>query len=267
MARKKATEMESPEPMPVNEATDADDDVIVLRKSWVYAGGFGLLGLVAGAIIASLFMYLAVVQPLQTSLNDTRNLVGQIGAGGGGAIQPTDPPVRIDNVALGTLPPDGKSSAKIKVVEFSDFQCPFCKRFVDDTYAALKEKYGDQVVFYYRHFPLTSIHPEAQNGALAAECANAQGKFWAMHDQLFATQDAISLDNSRSLAEKLGLDMDKYDKCIQNQDGAVNIQKDVTDATQYGVSGTPTFFINGVRLVGAQPLANFVAIIDQELQK
>jgi protein-disulfide isomerase len=261
MARKKVADEAMIEPAPMPESMSDDEDVIVLKKSWVYAGGFGLLGLVVGGILASALMFWLVVTPLQTSLRNSP------GTGGAAVVQPTALPVRVDNVGLGTLPPDGNSKAPIKIVEFSDFQCPFCKRFVDDTYKAIKEKYGEQVVFYYRHYPLTSIHPEAQNGALAAECAGKQGKFWEMHDELFITQDLISLGNSRSLAEQLNLDLDAYDACIQNQDGAANIQKDMTDAASYGVSGTPTFFINGVRLVGAQPLANFVAIIDQELKQ
>jgi len=168
---------------------------------------------------------------------------------------------------LGKLPPLGSPDAPVKIVEFSDFQCPFCKNWNDATLQPLRDKYGDKIVLYYRHYPLTTIHPEAMNGAVAAECANAQGKFWAMHDELFSTQSLISVDNSKSLAESLGLDAQKFDDCMASNPGGANIQADIADADAYGVTGTPTFFINGVRLVGALPLAQFTAVIDQELNK
>jgi len=153
------------------------------------------------------------------------------------------------------------------VIEFSDFQCPFCKRFHDDTYDALRQKYGDKIHFVYRDFPLTSIHPEAMKAAEAADCANEQGKFWEMHDLIFSTQASIGVANSKQLAQQLGLDTDKFNQCLDSDKYAQEIQADLSDGNTYGVSGTPTFFINGVRVVGAQPLAAFTTIIDQELNK
>jgi protein-disulfide isomerase len=105
------------------------------------------------------------------------------------------------------------------------------------------------------------------DAAVAAECANVQGKFWEMHDALYDNQDTLSVSNSRKLAETLGLDTAKFNDCMANNPVQGNINDDVLDGVSYGVSGTPTFFINGVRLLGALPLERFTAVIDQQLSK
>jgi protein-disulfide isomerase len=174
---------------------------------------------------------------------------------------------RIDNVNVGRLPPQGSPDAKVKIVEFGDFQCPYCKEWNDTTGPALKQKYGDKIVLYFREYPLTSIHPQAMDGAVTAECANEQGKFWEMHDAMYKTQDAMGVKNSRSLAETLGLDTKKFNDCLANNPHQADINGDILDGVSYGVAGTPTFFINGVRLLGALPIDRFSAVIDQELSK
>ncbi|HTY07697.1 MAG TPA: thioredoxin domain-containing protein [Candidatus Edwardsbacteria bacterium] len=231
------------------------EDVIVLKKSLVVNIGVAVLFFVLGAV-TSYFLFLPkagqVAQPAAQQ-------------DGAAQAQPTDPPAKIANVGVGKLPPLGSPDAPIKIVEFSDFQCPYCKAWNDDTITPLKQKYGDKIVLYYRHYPLTQIHPEAMNGAVAAECANEQGKFWDMHDALFRTQSVISVDNSKSLAGTLGLDAQKFNDCMTKNPYQADIAADISDGDSYGVSGTPTFFVNGVRLVGAMPLASFTAVIDQEL--
>lgn len=153
------------------------------------------------------------------------------------------------------------------IVEFSDFQCPYCKRFRDQTFDALIEQYGDQIRIVYRDFPLDSIHPEARKAAEAAECADDQGKFWEYHDLVYANQQVtgLGLEALGGFAEELELDMDEFNECLESGKYADEVSADLADGTRYSVTGTPTFFINGVRLVGAQPLAAFTAIIDQEL--
>ena len=255
-----APEPEPYEPEPLQAETPAAapaDDVIVLKKSLVINIGIAVVFFVFGALVS----YFVLVLPYKTA---QAALAQQPAAA---PIQPTDPPARLDNVALGGLPPLGSPDAKVKIVEFSDFQCPFCKEWNDTTFDPLRKQYGDKIVIYYRHYPLTAIHPEAMNGAVAAECANAQGKFWDMHDALFRTQSAISVSNSESLAGSLGLDTAKFNDCMTKDPYQANIDADVKDGDTYGVTGTPTFFINGVRLVGAQPLAAFTTVIDQELAK
>jgi protein-disulfide isomerase len=134
----------------------------------------------------------------------------------------------------------------------------------------LLEQYEGQLRFVYRDFPLSSIHPEALKAAEAARCAHEQGQFWAMHDQLFAGQSEWSraLDAPeifKGYAVALGLDADEFAVCLDNGRYTEIISQDFRAGAQYGIQGTPTFFINGRKLVGAQPLSAFKAIIDEEL--
>ncbi len=160
----------------------------------------------------------------------------------------------------------GPAGAPVTIIEFSDFQCPYCKRFRDQTLDALMKEYEGKVRLVYRDFPLTTIHPEAMDAALAADCANAQGKFWKMHDLLFDNQDQFGLKPFKQLAGQLQLDQGRFDQCFDSQQYLDEIQHDIDDGTAYGVSGTPTFFINGRSLVGAQPLSAFENLINEALQ-
>ncbi len=187
-----------------------------------------------------------------------------------------DTPPQVVNVEKGHLPPMGNANAKVTIVEFSDFQCPFCESFFTDTLSQLKEKYVDtgKVQFYYRHFPLTSIHPNAQTAALASECANGQNKFWEYHDVLFKNLDTWSpqtlSDATNSFVEyagQLGMSTDEFKSCLESERHKKGIEDDMAAGDKAQVGGTPAFFINGKRLVGAQPFSEFEAIIEQELKK
>lgn len=181
---------------------------------------------------------------------------------GAAQAQPTPLPARLEDVSADDDPALGPEDAPVLIVEFSDFRCPYCKRFRDDTLDALLEKYGDQIRFVYRDFPVVGGEAEAQ----AAECADEQGQFWPYHDALYENFRAQSTTNDYvTLAEGLGLDSDAFRTCMDSGAMRQEIVGDVSDAQAYGVSGTPTFFINGVRLIGAQAQAAFEAVIDQEL--
>jgi protein-disulfide isomerase len=172
------------------------------------------------------------------------------------------------DASAGNSPVLGQSSAPVTIIEFSDYQCPYCGRFETDTYPQLKTDYIDtgKVKLVFRNFPL-SFHENAQNAAEAAECANEQGKFWAYNENLFAKNTALTVTNLKQYAKDLGLDTTKFDQCLDSGKMKSVVQKDVTDATSYGVSGTPTFYINGVELVGAQPISAFKQVIDAALAK
>ncbi len=183
------------------------------------------------------------------------------------------PPEKVD-VKEGKLPILGKNNAKVTMIEFSDFECPFCKRYFDETLSQIIKDYVDtgKVKMYYRHFPL-DFHPAAMPSALASECANEQGKFWEYHDKVFTEQDKIAgkttdLINAqlKSFAQELGLNTSRFGSCLDNAKYQANVDADLNDGRTAGVSGTPTFFINGNRIVGAQPYSAFKAIIDQELK-
>ncbi len=179
------------------------------------------------------------------------------------APQPTQPPSRLDNVSVDDDPALGPGNAPVVIVEFSDFRCPYCKRFRDETLPALLEQYGDQIRFVYRDFPVVGGEADAE----AAECADEQGKFWPYHDALFENFRAQStVDDYVALAENLGLDTGAFRQCLDSGAMRQEIIGDVTDAQDYGITGTPTFFINGVRVIGAQPLSVFQSVIDQELE-
>ncbi|MBI3259229.1 MAG: DsbA family protein [Ignavibacteriae bacterium] len=169
----------------------------------------------------------------------------------------------------------GNANAQVTVIEFSDFQCPFCKRFYDDTEGQLKANYIDtgKVKFVYRDFPL-SFHQNAEIAAEAADCALEQGKFWEYHDILFTkgSGDGTGLDSQslKQYAADLKLDTTKFNQCLDSGKYKNEVQKDTTDGSNAGVSGTPTFFIGSPQkgytmLVGAQPYATFQQAIDQEL--
>ncbi len=161
-------------------------------------------------------------------------------------------------------PSFGPDDAPITIVEFSDFQCPFCKQWHQTVYEPLLAAYPGKIRVVYRHLPLTSIHPDAQGAAEAAMCANAQGKFWEFHDKLFAGE-ALGAGIYSQYASDLGLDVKKFEACITKGAYRQAVQEDSDFALNLGVNSTPTFFVNGLAIVGAQPLSVFQQVIDKEL--
>lgn len=228
---------------------------------------------IALAIFAFLLGMMATkIQYLEGGVKPTQNALVPTAAPG--AAQPTIAPQKVE-VAEGHLPVLGNKDAKVTIVEFSDFQCPFCKRFVDQTWEQLKKDYIDsgKAKLTFRHLPLSSIHPNAQKAAEASECANEQDKFWDYHDKLFATQDTWSAKAAdaaaadfTSYAGELGLNTDQFSSCLSSGKYTEAITKDSTDAATAGATGTPAFFINGYILVGAQPISAFKTEIDKYLQ-
>jgi protein-disulfide isomerase len=156
----------------------------------------------------------------------------------------------------------GPVDAPVTIIEFSDYQCPFCKRFYDETLPQIQATYEGQVKFVYRDFPLTSIHPDAQKASEASECADDQGRFWEYDALLWANQQQLDVPSLKTYAAGLGLDAATFDACLDSGKNAQEVQKDSSDAVSYGVTGTPAFFINDAALVGAQPFSAFQAIID-----
>jgi len=182
-------------------------------------------------------------------------------------VQPTPTPsVLVENVGADDDPFWGPQDASVTIVEFSDFQCPYCARFFLQTYPQVRREYEGKVKFIFRDFPLTSIHQYAEKAAEAAGCANDQGKFWEYHDLLWTKQQALDVDSLKSYAADLGLDTVAFDDCLDSGKHASEVQKDVQDGRSYGVGGTPAFLINGQLVSGAVPFADFKAVIDAALQ-
>jgi protein-disulfide isomerase len=179
----------------------------------------------------------------------------------GPAQEPSYVRYEIDTEGYPSLGPD---DAPITIVEFSDFQCPFCKRFHDETYQSLLDAYPGQIRFVYRNLPLTSIHPDAMSAAVASLCANDQNVYWDYHDKLFSSE-LLNRDVYVQYANELNLDAEKFSACLESGKFDEFISQDMDFAFNLGVQSTPTFFINGLAIVGAQPLTSFQNLIDKEL--
>lgn len=159
----------------------------------------------------------------------------------------------------------GPKNAKVTLIEYSDFECPFCLRH-EDTIKQILAKYPNDVRLVYRHYPLTSIHPEAQKAAEASECAGVQGKFWEMHEKIFAANNTgtFNVQEWKKAAKDLGLDSAKFDKCLDGGEMAARVAQDQSEGTDAGVGGTPATFVNGKMVEGAVPFATFQTILGQE---
>jgi protein-disulfide isomerase len=178
---------------------------------------------------------------------------------------PTEPPAVVENVSVDDDPFMGPEGAAVTIVEFSDFQCPYCQRAAEQMVPQILAQYGDRVRFVYRDFPLYQIHPQAVAASLAAECADDQGKFWEYHDLLFDNQSALDDASLKGYAAELGLDQATFDECYTSRQHLDEVQGDFDDGNAYGVSGTPTFFVNGLRIVGAVPFATMQQAIENAL--
>ncbi len=198
------------------------------------------------------------LEPLSGSLNDPS-------AGNGNTVPTQNGPVvdasEDDDAVL------GNKDAPVTIIEFSDFQCPFCERFYTESFSQIKTNYIDtgKVRLVFRDFPLTSIHPQAQKASEATECVRAKGgdaAFWKMHDKIFENQASLSLDNLKKWAKDLGFNIDS---CLDSGEKAQEVNKDNSDGSSYGISGTPSFFINGKMVEGAVPYSVFEAEINAAL--
>ena len=172
-------------------------------------------------------------------------------------------PPRQQFAAAASSPARGPSGAPVEIVEFSDFQCPYCLRS-HPTVTQVLNTYGDRVHFVYRHYPLPG-HPAARPAAEASACAADQGKFWEFHDRLFADQTKLSDADLKKTAADLGMDAAKFNACVDSRKFKALIDTDIAAGQDAGVDGTPAFFINGRLISGAQPFGEFKKIIDEEL--
>jgi protein-disulfide isomerase len=173
------------------------------------------------------------------------------------------PEKRVEVEAVG--PAKGPEGAPVTIVEFSDFQCPFCGK-AKTTVDEVMKSYEGKVRLVFRQFPL-SFHENAPKAAEAAACAADQNKFWEYHDKLFANQQALKVDDLKKHAADLGLDAARFNECLDSGKKAELVKKDQDAGAKVGVTGTPAFFINGIALSGAVPAEEFKSIIDAELKK
>jgi len=172
-------------------------------------------------------------------------------------------PIRVPVESAG-FPAMGPTSAPVTIVEFSDFQCPFCSRLKPEI-EQVRAKYGDKVRIVFRQFPL-AMHQNAQKAAQAALCANDQGKFWQMHDAMFNDQAGLAPEALKAKAKTLGLNSQTFDACLDSDKHAKEIQADMAAGQAAGVSGTPAMFVNGRFINGAVPVDDITKVVDDELK-
>ncbi len=208
---------------------------------------------------------------IQRQLGELQRLIR---SGAGGRRRPPPPPRNVVLRVEGE-PVKGDKNAPVTVVEFSDFQCPFCSRFFRQTLPQLDKEYikTGKIKLVYRDYPLVRIHPNACKAAEAAQCAGDQGKYWQMHDRLFANPKFLGEKDLHGHAKALGLDAAKFKTCLDSGRKKAGVRADIADAVKAGVRGTPTFLIGYTepgkstikavnRIRGARPFASFKAAID-----
>ena len=178
---------------------------------------------------------------------------------------------RVEGISADDDPFLGSPNAPVTIIEFSDFECPFCKKFFDGTLQDIITNYVDtgKVKYVLRDFPLSDIHPDAEIAAEAANCANEQDKYWEFHDLLFQNQEDWISGNTtvefKKYGSSLGLNEEQFTLCLESGKYVDEILMDMQDGLNAGVQGTPTFYINGVKVVGAQVYSVFKQVIDEEL--
>lgn len=172
-------------------------------------------------------------------------------------------PTRVEVAATG--PSMGPENAPITIVEFSDFECPFCSRLLP-TMEQVKQKYGDKVRLVFRQYPL-NFHQHAQKAAEASLCANEQGKFWEFHDAMFQNQKELAVEQLKAKAAAMGMNAEQFNSCLDGSKFAAQVKKDFDEGSAAGVSGTPAMFVNGRFISGAVPFQEIAKVIDDELNR
>ena len=245
----------------------------VVQKSF---NGKMILGIIVAVGVAAFFggyvFATETVEPEQLVIQESSGILGNT--------QPqasTQGPSQLPKIiSIDDDPIRGDPNAKITIVEFSDFQCPFCAKFHTDTLPLLMQNYINtgKANLVYRDFPIESIHPNAVPAAHASECADDQGKFWEMHDMIFENQRnwqnlevLESVDLFKKYALDIGINGDEFDSCMSTAKHIDEIRKDLEDGQTYGVTGTPGFFVGNeevgfTKIIGAQPFSSFQRVID-----
>jgi protein-disulfide isomerase len=205
--------------------------------------------------------------------------VSSVGGQATGLIQPTEAQQSVeeylaslprydDQITIESHDPVfGPDDAPIIIIEFSDFECPFCQRHFAQVYPQLLAEYPGQIRFVYKDFPLVSIHPAARGAAMAAQCAFEQDAFWEFHDLLFSGRLELTRSSYETYADELGLDAPAFATCLDEERYADVVDEDTQFAQTFGISSTPTFLVNGIVIVGAQPFEAFAQVIDYELSQ
>ncbi|MEX2394983.1 MAG: DsbA family protein [Actinomycetota bacterium] len=247
-----------PDPLPAPKR-DSELVTIRLRRSHLNIAVALVIGFLAGFWLSELVDE-DVIVPANIA-------IGSPAPAAPGAAPPQQTNVK---VAIDGRPFKGPKDAKVTIVEFTDYQCPFCKRHFDEVLPTLLKDYGDDVRYVVKNFPVTQIHQYAKKAGEAAECAYDAGgndAFWEMHDRLFENQQQLTVDDLKEHADAVGVGGAAFDSCLDDGNQASVVQKDMTEAEGFGVTGTPTFVINGTVYKGAANLEAFKSRIDLALEQ
>lgn len=226
--------------------------------------------IIGASIVAGSFLVRSAVERVVAGIGELETAIEVAAAPPPSRARDAARPERLDpnrrySVNTQGAPVRGDPDAKLAVIEFSDFQCPFCGRVVP-TLQQIQQEYGDKVRIVFKHLPLP-MHPKAPAAHAAAEAAHRQGKFWEMHDKIFADQASMSPDKYQQYARDLGLDIAKFDRDTADAGVKQRIDADAAEATRMGVTGTPAFFVNGRFVSGAVGFDVFKTLLDEELGK
>lgn len=179
---------------------------------------------------------------------------------------PPGPPIEVGDIPTSGRPARGSPAARVTIVEFTDYQCPFCRRHFHATLPAILAVYGDRIRYVIRNYPIPSLHPDAPKAAEAAECSHDQGKFWPYHDRLFRAGE-LDQRSLKRYAVEVGLDTAAFNRCLDTGAKAPLVGRDVRDARGYGARGTPAIFVNGRLFAGARPFEVYAAYLDSLLSR
>jgi len=237
---------------------------------------FWVLGLFVAFLLGMGAGYLVWVSPLQAQLASVQITATHVVAAEAteqqqaveqqnSTQQPSEKQVKRYSVPIDDDPILGSEDARITIIEFSDYECPFCKQWHLEVWPKIQEKYGDQVRLVYRDFPLSSIHANAIPAAEAANCAGEQDQYWGFNEQLLSGDMEFNRTSYEKMAQNLNLDLASFQECLDENRFQKEVEDDMNYAAELGVRSTPTFFINGLAVVGAQPFDVFEKIIDMEL--
>ena len=246
------------EPVPT-----VDEDTVTFKRSHFYSV-LTVLAFAAGVLLGYVVWGMDLTENVAGAAQSPQTAAQARGPVAEAPVATSEPEyVRYDVPSDGFYA-TGPEDAPITIIEFSDYQCPFCRRWHQEVYQPLLAAYPGKIKLVYRHLPLTSIHPDAFPAAEAAMCAGEQNAYWQYHEKLFASE-LLGTEVYKQYAQELGLDMTTFEACITDHKYQQAIQEDSDFAVNLGVRSTPTFFVNGLAIVGAQPLEVFKQVIDKEL--
>lgn len=256
-----------------------ENEIVVSRSSFNKLLFVLITASVVSAFLGGYVVGSETVEPEKIVIRDATGVVGPTQSQQSSQLQSGSQIIPI--VSMDDDPVKGDPNAPITIIEFSDFQCPFCKKFHATTLPLLEKNYIDtgKVKFVYRDFPIKSIHPNAASAALASECADDQNLFWQYHDSVFENQrnwEGLSKSSAvnvfKQYASELGIDMDEFNQCFETAKHLTEVNGDLQDGVSYGVTGTPGFFVGNdelgyVKIIGAQPYSVFERLIEDQIAR